>query len=91
VVPNAFSHANKRFDQVVAAMSQKYRASLGLEVGMPEPSRHINCRQLSFQRFCQIPFPGEVPQFIQTLFECLTGEDLRKLVYPIAKDNLVSL
>ena len=42
-------------------------------------------------QFCKIPFKDDIPQFVQLLFKFLTGgEDLRKIVTLIIKENKVS-
>ena len=50
------------------------------KLGIEDPKEKLNCRQISFLQFCRIPFKDDIPQFVQTLFFFLTGEDLRKLV-----------
>ena len=67
--------------------------NVSLEQGgkyLEESITHINCRQINFLQFCRLDFPDEVPQFIQALFEMLTGEDLRKMATPLACDNKIS-
>lgn len=61
VVPNAFSHSNKRYDSLINSRTQEYRPLLELEVGVPKPRGHLGCRQISFADFCRIPFPNDVP------------------------------
>ena len=89
-MPNVFSHTNKRYEQVVHNRSSNFRASIDLQVGVYDNLKHMNCRHITFQQFCRIPFPGEVPQFIQTLFEMLTSEDLRKILAPANRENKVT-
>ena len=60
------------------------------KLGIDDPKEKLSCRNLTFLQFCRIPFKDDIPQFVQTLFLFMTGEDLRKLVSQIGKENKVS-
>ena len=76
-----------RYDKLATLRHKENKPAIDNGVCMIDDSiKHMACRQISFPQFCQIPFPDDVPQFIQGLFEFLTNESLRKFIVPIAKD-----
>lgn len=93
LVPNSFSHCNKRYSKLLQHRTQNLSSPRVdvFKLGVDNPKEKLNCRQINFNQFCQIPFKDDIPQFVQILFEYLTGgEDLRKMVAPVAKENKIT-
>lgn len=63
-VPNAFSHTNKRYEQLSVSKTEVYQPLIDLDVGVERPSGHMLCKQISFADFCRVPFANEIPNFI---------------------------